>query len=308
MKLLNYSAEYENILYNWLPHDLKAERVVFFPDACPGKSPLPTGTAVLTKQQDWRKFAVSDCGCGMLLLKTDVKVEDFNKSDWDRLYLDLKKNKGKKGDLGSGNHFLDALQAYDDNDLYLLIHTGSREESKSVETLVDRPEVFDKKFLEVCLWAEENRKEVSRMAEKYFGLSEIIMDRNHNSYEILEDGSVIIRKGAVRLLPGEITVIPSSMDGDAVLVRAEEKISEVLNSMSHGTGRIMSRGNAKVYAEHYDYSSLRERLYIPSMISDSSIKTEAPFCYRDLDRCLELIEGLVEEVKRFAPLAYMGQI
>ena len=34
-----------------IPHDLTAEKVVFLPDACPGKSPLPTGTAVLTHQQ-----------------------------------------------------------------------------------------------------------------------------------------------------------------------------------------------------------------------------------------------------------------
>jgi len=59
----NLSAEPLGKLHSWIPHDLKAERVVFLPDACPGKSPLPTGTAVLTHQEDWRRFAVSDCGC-----------------------------------------------------------------------------------------------------------------------------------------------------------------------------------------------------------------------------------------------------
>ena len=58
---------------------LKAEEIIFFPDACPGKSPLPTGTVVKTKQDDWRKFAVSDCGCGMLLAKSKLKKSDLTK-------------------------------------------------------------------------------------------------------------------------------------------------------------------------------------------------------------------------------------
>ena len=55
MEVNNYSAEPLNKVYGWLPHDLEAEKVIFFPDACPGKSPLPTGTVVFTKQENWRK-------------------------------------------------------------------------------------------------------------------------------------------------------------------------------------------------------------------------------------------------------------
>src|ERR1700721_1109760 len=62
MKLTNLSREPLGKLHSWLPHDLQAEQVVFLPDACPGKSPLPTGTAVLTRQADWRKSAVSGRG------------------------------------------------------------------------------------------------------------------------------------------------------------------------------------------------------------------------------------------------------
>jgi len=79
MELLNMSPHIQGVLYAWLPHDLKAEKVVFLPDACPGKSPLPTGTAVLTRQPDWRKFATSDCGCGMRLIKSGLCFEDLEK-------------------------------------------------------------------------------------------------------------------------------------------------------------------------------------------------------------------------------------
>jgi len=70
MNLINLSGEATGTLYSWLPNKVKPEKVVFFPDACPGRSPLPTGTTLLTSQEDWRQFAISDCGCGMRLLKT----------------------------------------------------------------------------------------------------------------------------------------------------------------------------------------------------------------------------------------------
>jgi len=307
MKIINYSAEPLGKLYGWLPHDLKAEKVIFFPDASPGKSPLPTGTVVFTKQKDWRKFALSDCGCGMLLAKSKVKRNDFSKENWDKIYYDIKRNKNKLGDLGSGNHFLDALESFDDDYIYFLIHTGSRNESKAVNHLVDKPSEFDELFQEVCQWAENNRFALADIVAKYFGELEIILDRDHNNFELTDDG-VIIRKGAIKIKPGELAVLPSNLDGDAVLVRATEKVSETYYSLNHGTGRIMSRADAKIQAKNYDYNKLRERIYIPEMISNASIKTEAPFCYRDLDDCLNLMPDLIKIEKRFSPFAYLGQI
>jgi len=307
MEIVNYSAEPENKLHSWLPRGLQAEGIVFFPDASPGRSPLPTGTVVFTKQADWRKYALSDVGCGMLLLKSNITRENFNELDWDKVYHDLRANKGKLGDLGSGNHFIDALESYDDEFIYFLIHTGSRNESGIVDDLINDAVAFDNKFEEVIEWAKQNRLAISKIINKYFGELEIIVDKNHNHFEKTEDG-VIIRKGAVKVKPGELAVLPSNLQGDVVLVRATKKVSDVYNSLNHGTGRVMSRSEAKKYASNYDYQALRERVYIPEMISDSSIKTEAPFCYRKLDDCLALIDELIIIEKRFSPFAYLGQI
>src|SRR6266481_21951 len=104
MKLTNLSSEPVGKLHSWLPHDLEAEQVVFLPDACPGKSPLPTGTAVLTAQSDWRRFAVSDCGCGMRLVRSSLAKKDLTLERWDQLANRLRANKGSLGDLGGGNH------------------------------------------------------------------------------------------------------------------------------------------------------------------------------------------------------------
>ena len=94
MRILNLSAEPLGKLRAWLPHDLRAEHVVFLPDACPGKAPLPTGTAVLTRQPDWRRFAVSDCGCGMRLLRSRLGRSDLTPAAWDAVADAL-----RRGDL-----------------------------------------------------------------------------------------------------------------------------------------------------------------------------------------------------------------
>ena len=307
MEVINYSAEALNKVYGWLPHDLKAEKVIFFPDACPGKSPLPTGTVVFTKQENWRKFAIVDCGCGMLMCESNLTKNEFKRESWDKIFFDIQANKNKLGDLGSGNHFLDALESYTDDKLYFLIHTGSRNESKLVDDLIDNPKKFDEKFLEVCEWAKENRFAIFKILEKYFGKLNLIVDRNHNHFEHTNEG-VIIRKGAVKVTSGEQTVIPSNMNGDVVLVSATSEVEKTYNSLCHGTGRIMSRSEAKEFAAAFNYDDLREKIYIPKMIANDNIKTEAPFCYRDLDSCLALIDNLVHIDKRFSVFAYLGQM
>lgn len=307
MEIINYSAEPLNKVYSWLPHDLQADKVIFFPDACPGKSPLPTGTVVFTRQENWRKFAISDCGCGMLLCEARLSKSDFKTELWDQIYFDIQANKGKLGDLGSGNHFLDALESYTDDKLYFLIHTGSRNESKLVDDLIDQPRKFDAKFYDVCAWARDNRFAIFQILEKYFGPLRLILDKNHNHFEHTPEG-VIIRKGAVKVSPGEQTVVPSNMNGDVVLVSATDAVETTCHSLCHGTGRVMSRADAKNLAASFDYGALRKQVYIPEMIANDNIKTDAPFCYRDLDSCLALIDHLITIDKRFSVFAYLGQM
>jgi hypothetical protein len=78
--------------------------------------------------------------------------------------------------------------------------------------------------------------------------------------------------------------------------------------MSHGTGRTMSRGDCKPLADRFDFGELRKRVLMPSAVSDASLRTEGPFAYRDLEACLGLIDGYVDEVQRFAVVGYMGHL
>jgi len=308
VELLNLSAEPLGKLYSWIPHDLKAERAVFLPDACPGKSPLPTGTAVLTRQPDWRKFAISDCGCGMRLVRSDLDASDVNLERWDQLAGRLRKNKGGLGDLGGGNHFLDALQPSDDGRVHFLIHTGSRSESGHVDHLIDRPAAFDAEFDRIVGWACDNRARLHECIESVFGEADLVLDLPHNTFAAQPDGGVIIRKGSVHIQPGELSVIPSHMSGDVVLVRATERVEEILCSMSHGTGRTMSRSDCKTLAEGFDFDDLRRKVLIPTGVADASLRTDGPYAYRDLDECMMLIDGYVEEVARYRVIGYMGHL
>lgn len=308
MEILNLSAEPLWKLHTWIPHGLSAERVVFLPDACPGKSPLPTGTAVKTSQRDWRRFAVSDCGCGMRLVASDLAPGDVTQERWDELSDRLRGNKGKLGDLGGGNHFLDALAPYDDGPVRFLIHTGSREESGHVDALVDRPEEFDREFERVVAWAAENRAAIHEEIDRTFGRTELVLDLPHNTYEVTADGGAIIRKGSVRVEPGSMVVIPSHLSGDVVVARATERVAESLYSLSHGTGRKMSRAECKPLADGFDFAALRRAVLIPTGVSNASLRTEGPYAYRDLDECLGLLQGYVVEEGRLAVVAYMGHL
>lgn len=84
----------------------------------------------------------------------------------------------------------------------------------------------------------------------------MIVDKNHIHFELLDSG-VIIRKRAAQVNPGNLVVLPSNLDGDSVPVKATEKISEKYFSLNHGTGRVMSRSEAKTFSENYDYHELR---------------------------------------------------
>lgn len=308
MELVNLSAEPLGRLHSWIPHDLKADKVVFLPDACPGKSPLPTGTAVLTRQSDWRRFAVSDCGCGMTLVRSAVEASDLDEARWNKVANYLRANKGGLGDLGGGNHFLDAIVPYDDGPLHFLIHTGSRNESGHVDNLIGAPDSFDKEFNRVVRWAGDNRAAIHDRIKSVFGEAELLLDLPHNTYELLSEGSVIIRKGSVRLLPHELSVLPSHMSGDVVLIRAKDAVGSILNSMSHGTGRTMSRSDCKPIADTYDFAALRKSILIPDGVENTSLRTDGPFAYRNLDECLALIKDYVEVITRFGVIGYMGHL
>ena len=129
----------------------------------------------------------------MRLVRSTVRPGDLDLTRWDTVADSLRANKGGLGDLGGGNHFLDAVVTYDDGPLYFLIHTGSRNESGHVDSLVESPDKFDREFERVVSWAADNRAAIHEKLDLVFGPTEVPLDLPHNTYEQLDDGGVIIR-------------------------------------------------------------------------------------------------------------------
>jgi RNA-splicing ligase RtcB len=310
MDIVNLTDHHPGKLRNrWLPHDLKAEKVVFLPDACPGKAPLPTGTSVLTRQENWRRFAVSDCGCGMRLLRSDQEASSLTLDLWTRVAERLEKEKGGLGDLGRGNHFVDALRSRASGQLCVLIHTGSRKQSGLVDDLVGQPAKFDKEFDRVVDWAARNRAAVQETVENALGCSlEVVLDLPHNTYERLPGGGAIIRKGSAKVTPGDLNVVPAHIRDDVALMRATDKVEDTLSSLSHGTGRALPTSESKELSPHFDFDALREEVLIPDLISNRSLRGEAPYAYRDLDPCLKQLDDYAEVVECFEVIGYIGHL
>lgn len=129
-----------------------------------------------------------DIGCGMLCVELgdiDLDLEKLDKIireyipsgmnvhdsivarfDFDKLYCyDELKNKdnwlGKSlGTLGGGNHFIE-IDVDDENNKYLVIHTGSRNLGKQVA------EIYQNKAIEYCSYKNEMNEEKNKLIQQY---------------------------------------------------------------------------------------------------------------------------------------------
>ena len=121
----------------------------------------------------------------------------------------------------------------------------------------------------------------------------------HNYIEINDDGSLILRKGAVSAKKGEKLLIPINMrDGSLVCIG---KGNEDWNySAPHGAGRIMSRMKAK---ETLSVSEFREEMKgIWSSTVNKSTLDEAPMAYKTMDDIVANIGDTAEIVKIIKPI------
>ena len=306
-----YSLEHAvSFLPQALIESAEVERIVLFPDLSPSRAPLPTGSAVkfLPGAKNWRQYAISDCGCGMMLLNSGIKQHEFSRQAWDAVGRDLMRNKGGLGDLGGGNHFVDALVSTSTGLVSFLVHTGSRNESGLVDKYVSSPGRFEEEFEKVSLWAHENRLTIKAALEARFGKLDRMLDLAHNTIEQHPDESITLRKGAVKALPGELIVLPGSLGDQITLLKAGDGVASTLHSLAHGTGRLIARGQARADAIGYDFAALRAEVYIPDYIDNSSLRTETPGSYRRLDDTLALLGNLVHEQERFEIIAYLGHL
>jgi tRNA-splicing ligase RtcB len=115
---------------------------------------------------------------------------------------------------------------------------------------------------------------------------------------------MILRKGVTHSSENAPILIASSFEDVITLGKAKDTITEVGCSMSHGTGRCRSRGEAKEV--EVDQKSLRQRIIIPDDLDDHSWRLESPIHYRKSEDILSKIDSFIEVTDQLLPIAFMG--
>ncbi len=232
-------------------------------------------------------------------------------------YLD-KTNRLRKslGSLGSGNHFIEVAKN-EKNELYLLIHTGSRNLGKQVaqfyqkkaseshKNLPKHLSYCEGKMLDDYLWDIELVQEYSKINK--IVILEKILDRfnvNMKDYYITTHNYIdlerkILRKGAVSALKGEKLTIPINMQYGSVICQGKGN-PDWNYSAPHGAGRLMSRNEAKKTISLESLKDDMKGIYTTS-ISKSTID-ESPRAYKSAEEVLDNTKDTIEILEYIKPI------
>jgi tRNA-splicing ligase RtcB len=238
------------------------------------------------------------------------------------------------GTLGGGNHFVE-LQAEEGTDqLWLMIHSGSRAVGQAVKAhhvarasgrsagmaVLDADSDDGWAYLHDQEWARRYADSNRRlMAECVIEIvrrllnaqpdesSRIACDHNHVRREEHFGQSVLVhRKGAMPAGEGEVGAIPGSMGTLSFHVRGRGE-AQSLRSSAHGAGRSLSRHAAR---EKFARAQLRAQMegvwYDPRL--EDALREESPRAYKDVRAVMRAQAQLVAVIRTLRPvLVYKGR-
>jgi len=242
------------------------------------------------------------------------------------------------GTLGGGNHFIE-LQKGDDNHIWIMIHSGSRNLGHQVATFHNRLAV---KMNEQSTprvpknWQLAGLPLHSREAEQYLAemgfcvdfayanrrlmLQRVqeaiaeetgntvfgeIINKSHNfaAWEEYEGRKLLIhRKGATSAFTDEPGLIPGSQGTKSYIVRGKGN-PESFCSCSHGAGRRLGRKQATQKLSLKKELQSLDKLGVIHAIRGKHDLDEAPGAYKDIDKVMALQTDLVRIEVRLRPLA-----
>ena len=224
------------------------------------------------------------------------------------------------GTLGGGNHFIE-LDADSDGQLYLVVHSGSRNLGKQVcefyqnaaaDSLGRTGKGADRvlAYLEGPLledyihdmgiiqrYADLNRKAIVKELEKHVKFK--ISEQFTTVHNYIDLDLMILRKGAISAQKGERMLIPMNMrDGSLICLG---KGNEDWNySAPHGAGRLMSRSEAKKSITLTQYEKSMNGIF--SSTVNRSTLDEAPQAYKPMDEIIANIGDTAEIIETIKPL------
>lgn len=142
---------------------------------------------------------------------------------------------------------------------------------------------------------------------------DLIYDVAHNiakleDYEIdgQEKTLLVHRKGATRSFPNQAVIIGGSMETGSYLLTGQKKAREMtFGSTAHGSGRTMSRSQAKKQIQGKKLQAeMRERGILVKSVSDSGLAEEAGLAYKDIDEVVRSVTlaGISKPVVKLVPI------
>ena len=235
------------------------------------------------------------------------------------------------GTLGTGNHFIEVCLDNEDQNVWFMLHSGSRGVGNRIGTffielakgdmrkwMINLPDAdlaylpqgtehFDD-YVEAVHWAQEyallNRQLMMEHIIAAVANSGLVPEFDatfeavncHHNYVTWEhhygENVLITRKGAVRAREGDMGIIPGSMGARSYIVRGKGN-PESFTSCSHGAGRAMSRTEAKRRFSVADHIAATKGV---ECRKDEAVIDETPMAYKSIDAVMEAQKDLVEIV------------
>lgn len=341
------------------------KHVAAMPDVHLGKG-ATVGSVIATKGAIMPAAVGVDIGCGMMAVKTQFHIDQLegklselrseiekqvpvghhqNKTiektvnDWNRwqamIYLDhvdhdlMNKAEAQMGSLGGGNHFIEICRDSDEDRVWIMLHSGSRnvgnvlakrhmDNAKGLmeQMFIGLPDpdlayfpegtFAFKSYWTALQWCQEyafqNRIEMMRRVKLALGkiLGESVVTSHevncHHNYCEKEahfgENVFVTRKGAVRARLNDFGIIPGSMGAKSFIVRGKG-VADSFHSCSHGAGRKMSRTEAK---KRFTVEDLKRETVGVECRKDEGVLDEIPSAYKNIDQVMENQSDLVEVV------------
>ena len=241
------------------------------------------------------------------------------------------------GTLGGGNHFLEVVYESKQEQVWCMLHSGSRNIGNRVaqhydlvaKNMLQRQGVDTKKlkginympiesqegqdYLRDMEWCQQyafhNRRvmkeimlEIVDQVTGHKADMKQAVNIHHNYCQCEDCGGnrklYVTRKGATSAREGEMGIIPGSMGTGSFITRGKGNLDS-WNSSSHGAGRRLSRTKA-----HSDITQADFETSMTGILCDThpSVKDEAPQAYKDLTQVMQQQESLTDIVHRLLPL------
>jgi RNA-splicing ligase RtcB len=221
------------------------------------------------------------------------------------------------GTLGGGNHFIE-IDRDEDQSLWLLIHTGSRNFGLQVATYHQKlaqektPEESNIKFLSgiaaeeymadmifAQFYARVNRALIAyQIGCNFLKISRDRLMAIESVHNYIDFEHKIIRKGAISAQRDEPLVIPFSM-ADGAVIGVGKGNGEWNYSAPHGSGRKLSRSQAKELS--LDQYQKQMKGIWSSCVNERTLD-ESPMAYKSSKDILDFVEDTLSVTHRLQPV------